>query len=80
MDIDPPKPKTELPDDVLSFGTLNRICKRYSLTVLHSEAEKIRSVGGVNIYGGGLRVTPDVAARVAELRRLLDSEQADAAR
>ena len=74
------KPKTELPDDVLSFGSLNRICKRYSLTVLHSEAEKIRSVGGVNIYGGGLRVTPDVAARVAELRRLLDSEQADAAR
>ena len=40
------KPKTELPDDVLSFGTLNRICKRYSLTVLHSEDEKIRSSGG----------------------------------
>ena len=40
------KPKTELPDDVLSFGSLNRICKRYSLTVMHSEAEKIRSSGG----------------------------------
>lgn len=74
------KPKTELPDDVLSFGSLNRICKRYSLTVLHSEAEKIRSSGGVNIYGGGMRVTPDVAARVAELRRRLDQEEADGAR
>ena len=73
------KPKTELPDDVLSFGSLNRICKRYRLTVLHSEAEKIRS-SGVNIYGGGMRVTPDVAARVAELRRRLDQEEADGAR
>lgn len=39
-------PKTVLPDDVISFGTVNRICKRFNLTVLHSESEKIRSVGG----------------------------------